>query len=344
VGITVIVATTALAVLIFLMSGTTGIFSTSINLVTYFDSAEGLRKGQPVDLQGVPVGNVQTVGIAPGHAPDSVQVMMRINKRYQPFIREDSTATIQTAGVLGESFIDIDSSKATGPEVKDGAQLKSLNAPGLQDVIRGSQTTLQNLDVLVRRVNHIVEEVDSGKGSLGKIINDPALFNRATAILNQVQGLLNDVSAGKGTVGRLLSDETLANKLTDSVDKLDQIINETQNGKNNIGKILKDESLYNNLHQTIAKANQIMDEVNSGRGPAGKLLKDEEMARKLQNTINKLSAIADELEAGKGTAGRFLKDPSLYNNTDQLMVETRGLIKGVRENPKKYLTIHLKIF
>lgn len=344
VGITVIVALTALAVLIFLMSGTSGTFTASGTLLTYFDNAEGLRNGQPVDLQGVPIGNVQNVRIIPSHQPNAVQVVMRISKKFQPFIREDSTATIRTAGVLGESFIDIDSRQATGAVVKDGSELIPKNAPGLQDVVLSSQTTLQNLDVLIKRVNHIVGEIDNGKGSLGKIINDPALFNRATAILNQVQGLLNDVSAGKGTVGRLLTDESLANKLTDSVDKLGQIIDETQGGRNNLGKILKDESLYKNLHETIAKANQIMDGLNSGRGPAGKLLKDEEMAKKLQNTINKLSSIVDKLDAGEGTAGRLLKDPSLYNNTDRLLVETRGLIKGVREDPKKYLTIHLKIF
>jgi phospholipid/cholesterol/gamma-HCH transport system substrate-binding protein len=39
-----------------------------------------------------------------------------------------------------------------------------------------------------------------------------------------------------------------------------------------------------------------------------------------------------------------LKDPSLYNNTDQMLVETRGLVKAIRENPKRYLTIHLKLF
>jgi hypothetical protein len=26
------------------------------------------------------------------------------------------------------------------------------------------------------------------------------------------------------------------------------------------------------------------------------------------------------------------------------LVETRGLVKAIRENPKRYLTIHLKVF
>ena len=57
-------------------------------------------------------------------------------------------------------------------------------------------------------------------------------------------------------------------------------------------------------------------------------------ANKLQNTINKLSAIADQLEAGQGTAGRILKDESLYNNTNEMLVETRGNL-GLPKTPKK---------
>jgi phospholipid/cholesterol/gamma-HCH transport system substrate-binding protein len=60
--------------------------------------------------------------------------------------------------------------------------------------------------------------------------------------------------------------------------------------------------------------------------------------------MNRLSSISDDLANGQGTAGRLLKDPSLYNNTDQMLIETRGLVKAIRENPKRYLTIHLKVF
>jgi phospholipid/cholesterol/gamma-HCH transport system substrate-binding protein len=60
--------------------------------------------------------------------------------------------------------------------------------------------------------------------------------------------------------------------------------------------------------------------------------------------VNQLSALTDRLNSGKGTIGKLLQDESVYNNTDKLLVETRDLIKAIRENPKKYLTIYLKIF
>jgi phospholipid/cholesterol/gamma-HCH transport system substrate-binding protein len=42
--------------------------------------------------------------------------------------------------------------------------------------------------------------------------------------------------------------------------------------------------------------------------------------------------------------GLLLTDPKVYNNVDQMLVETRNLVKAIRENPKKYLTIHFKVF
>ncbi|MBV9145964.1 MAG: MCE family protein, partial [Acidobacteria bacterium] len=47
---------------------------------------------------------------------------------------------------------------------------------------------------------------------------------------------------------------------------------------------------------------------------------------------------------GEGSVGLLLKDPALYNNSNQMLIETRELVKALRENPKRYLTIHFKVF
>lgn len=344
VGITVIVASITLAILIFLLSGTKGLFSSKVTLVTYFDNAEGLRSGQPVDLQGVPVGNITGVQIVADRPLSPVKVTFKITKKFQPLVRKDTTATVRTAGVLGESFIDLESKGATKPAVNDGDELPSSNAPNLEDVVRSSQGTLQNVDILVKRLDRILAQVETGKGTLGQIISDPTLIKKVNTILDEVQGLLNDVNSGEGTIGQLFKDKELYRKLDETVTKLNNIADEAQSGKGSLGKFLKDESLYNNLNQTASKANKLMDDVNAGKGTLGLLAKNEDFAQKLHSTIAKLSAISDRLEAGEGTAGKLLKDPSVYNNTDQMLVETRNLVKAIRENPKKYLTIHFRIF
>ena len=333
-----------LALLVFLISGTGGLFTNKITLITYFDNADGIRKGQPVDLQGVAIGNVKSVKVVPGRPLSPVQVVMQVNKDFQQFIHEDSKATIETAGVLGEAFVDIDSKDVKKPIVKDGAELPPGNAPGIPDVVKTSQTSLQNIDILVKRADSILAEIQNGNGSLGKFIYDPALVDRVNAILNQVQALLNDVNNGKGTIGKFFADDSLYRKADSLVTKADQMLDEVNKGHGSLGKFVKDDAFYNNANEAIATAKKLLADLNAGHGAAGKLLKDEELSKKLVNIIDKLSTISDRLEAGEGSAGKLLKDPSLYNNTDQMLIETRNLVKAIRENPKKYLTIRFKVF
>lgn len=341
-----IVAAIALAVLIFFMSGEVGFLTSKITLLAYFDNTEGLKVGAPVALQGVTIGNVKDVRVVPGRPLDPVQITMRVNTKYQFFLRKDTIATIETAGVLGESFIDLDSKKAKGPPVKDGDVLVPANAPGLQDVVRASQTTLGNLDTLVQRLDRIVQQVESGPGTLHGIINDPTLINRANAILGQIQTLINDVNGGKGTIGELLKDDSMARKINTALDKINGLIDDINQGKGNAGLLLKDRALYDNATQMVAKGNKLLDDVNNGKGLIGKLAKDEVFAKKLDDTIDKLSQIAAKLNdtSKPGSLGLLIQNPSVYNNTDQLLIETRNLMKAIRENPKKYLTIHFKVF
>jgi phospholipid/cholesterol/gamma-HCH transport system substrate-binding protein len=344
VGLTVIFAVVVLAVLIFLMTGTGGLFTPKIVIKSYFDNAGGIRVGAPVALQGVTVGNVSIVRVVSGHGTTPVEIGMKVNKKFSVDIPNDAVSSIASVGVLGEAYIDIDRTKATGPPVKDGDVLKIRDTPDIMDVVRSSQSSLQNIDTLVRRVDRIVSFVESGQGSIGHLIYDQSLYNRLNATLTEIQTMVNQISSGQGSIGKLVVSDELYQKANSSVDKLNAIIDQINTGQGSVGKLIKDPSLYNNANQTVANLNKLTTDINSGKGAIGKLAKDEEFARKLDNTITKLSLIMDQIESGQGTAGRFIKDPSLYVNADQMLIETRNLLSAVRQDPKKYLTIKLKVF
>ena len=346
VGLTVLVASITLAVLIFLMSGTGGMFTKKILVRSYFDNAGGLRVGAPVRLNGVDIGNITGIRVVPDADKrlTPVEVTMKVGTRYLFGLHTDSVTTLETAGVLGETYIDIDSSQAKGPTLKDGDILPTKDHPDIQDVVRASQGTLQNLDALLKRTDRIIAFIESGQGSVGKLIYDPTLYNRLASTVNEFQGLVNQVSQGNGTIGKLISDDELYRKANATVDKLNVVIDDLNAGKGTAGKLLKDPSLYNQANQTIANVKQLTDDINAGKGAIGKLAKDQEFADKLQNTMNKLSTLADRMEAGEGSVGKLFRDPSVYNNTDQLLLETRELIKSIRENPKRYLTIKMRVF
>lgn len=346
VGLTVLVASITLAVLILLMSGTGGIFTKKITLYSYFDNAGGLREGAPVRLQGVDIGNVSKIRVVadPARKLTPVEVIMKVNTRFRSNMRKDSATTLATAGVLGETYVDIDSSQARGLEAQDSDVLPTRETPQLQDVVRASQSSLQNVDALVRRLDRIIAFVESGQGSIGNLIYDNSLYNRLNATAAQFQGLVNDVANGKGSLGKLVVSDELYRNANETITKLNTVIDDLNAGKGTAGKFLKDPTLYNTANETISNVRQLTADVNAGKGAIGKLAKDPEFAAKLQNTMTKLSDLMDRLNSGQGTVGKLLQDPSVYNNTDQLLQESRELIKAIRQNPKKYLTIHLKLF
>src|SRR5579871_595107 len=328
------------------MSGTGGLFTKKIILRSYFDNAGGLREGAPVRLQGVDIGNVSKIRIVPDPARKltPVEVILKVSSKFLPSLRKDSLSTLATAGVLGEVYVDIDSSQARGPQVDDGDVLATRESPQIEDVVRASQSTLQNLDALEKRVDRILAFVESGQGSFGKLIYDPALYNRLNSTVAQFQDVVSDVANGKGSIGKLLVDDELYRNANNTIAKLNTIIDELNAGKGTAGKLLKDETLYNNANATIANVKQFTDDVNAGKGPIGVLAKDQVFAAKLQNTMAKLSDLSDKLNSGQGTIGKLIQDESLYNNSDKLLVDLQDLVKAIRQNPKKYLTIHLKLF
>src|SRR5256885_8364048 len=55
----------------------------------------------------------------------SVEVVMKVNTKYAFNLRKDSVTTLATAGVLGETYIDISSVSAKGPPAVDGDVLRS---------------------------------------------------------------------------------------------------------------------------------------------------------------------------------------------------------------------------
>jgi phospholipid/cholesterol/gamma-HCH transport system substrate-binding protein len=346
VGLTVIISSLVLGVLLFLMSGTSGLLSHRITLVSFFDNAEGLRVGAPVRLSGVDIGNVSAIRIVPDKDKQltPVEVIMKVSTKYSFNLRRDSVTSLDTAGVLGETYMDIDSVQAIGPPAQNGDTLPTQVHPDFNEVVRSSQSTLQNMDALLKRADRILAFAESGKGSLGKLIYDPTLYNRFSATVADFQGIVDQIAQGKGSLGQLVNSNDAYNKFVATLDKMNGVIDDMQQGKGTAGKFLKDPSLYNNANDTIVNLKKVSEDLNAGKGTAGRLLKDEELAKKIDTTVTKLSALTSELEAGQGTVGKLLKDESLYNNANQMLTESRDLLKAFRENPKKYLSIKLHIF
>ena len=348
VGLIVLVSISLLSTLLFLMTSASGLslFSHKIYVKAYFANSDGLKIGAPVGLEGVTIGEVKTVTLStdPARKLTPVEVVMKLSPKFHRDLHTDSRVALSTVGVLGDTVVDINSGSAVGPELKSGDELQTLETPNLTDVVKSSEGTIESLNVILAKINVIATNLQNGTGTVGKLINDPMLYNKATDTVNQLQVLTKNLNDGKGSAGKLLHDDQLYDRLNDTAAKLDNIANALNDGKGTAGKLLKDDSLYNNLNSTLKHANSLLAEADEGKGALGLLTKDPAFARKLDNTVSQLDTLLSNVNTGKGTIGKLATDSTMYSNLNNLLTSSTDLVTAVRKDPKKYLVIHLKIF
>ncbi len=348
VGVIVLISAIILVTLLFLMTSSSGlgILTHKLTVVTYFENSAGLKTGAAVNLEGVTIGTVKTVTIdnAPERKLTPVKVVMKLDDKYGANLKKDSKASLSTVGVLGDTVVDINSQFAVGPRLQDGDELKTLETPSLTDVVKASQGTIESLNVILAKMNVIVDNLQSGKGSVGQLINNPDLYNKANAAVNELLTLEKNLNAGRGSIGKLMTDDTMFNRFNDAAAKLESIVDSANSGKGTIGKLLKDDSLYKNLNSTLEHANSLMADADAGKGGLGLMLKDPKFRQDLSNTLTQVNALVSNINDGKGTLGKLATDDSMYTNVNKLLTASTDLVTTIRSDPKKYLTIHMKIF
>jgi phospholipid/cholesterol/gamma-HCH transport system substrate-binding protein len=345
VGSLVLVALAVLTGLVFLMNGTSGgPFGRKIILRAYFANAAGLKDGAVVSVDGVTVGNVTKTRVVPDRNPYPVEVTVQVGEKYWADLHTDSTERIAPAGVLGDSFVDIDSRNATGPQPANNAELKISGSPTIQDVIGSSQLSIDEIDRLMHKIGTLIDTLNTTQGTFGEIINDPSMKKNVVSIAANLQTVTQALADGKGSLGKFLSDDTLYTKMNSTVDQLDSIVSDINAGKGTAGKLLKDETAYNNFNSAISNLNGVLASINSGKGAAGEFVKDPALGQKLSDAIANLDGILKSVIAGEGSAGQFVKNKSVYEHVDETMDQAQQLIKAIRADPKKYLVIQMKVF
>ncbi len=348
VGVLVIVSLTLLVILLFLMSNATGMaaFEKKLRARSYFSNAQGIKVGAPVNLQGVQVGEVYAVHLSadPARKLTPVEIEMKLIPRFQDRIHTDTTASLETTGVIGDTVIELNSELAQGPELQSGDELKTVEEPSIASFVKASQGTLDQLNSTLGKLDKVVAGLQNGDGTAGQLLKNPALYNEATATVTQLHRLSVSLNSGHGSMGKLLYDETLYNRLNDAAGRLDTLTTNLSAGKGSAGKLLTDDALYNNLNTTLTRTNSILAQVDSGQGSLGILLKDPHAAQRLTDSLDQLDTMLTGINQGKGTVGQLVTNPDAYNNLNVLLKNASELATMLRTDPKKYLTIHMKIF
>jgi phospholipid/cholesterol/gamma-HCH transport system substrate-binding protein len=166
-----------------------------------FDYVNGLTKDAPVRLAGVDVGEVKNIDLYYDEEAKKTRVQLNIRVREGVQIEKDAEARINTLGLLGEQYL----------EISPGTVERFLKG---DDILIGQNPMrvgrqMQELNRLVKSMTKIIEMIEKGEGTLGKLIMDDALYEDIKVIFDRLR-------KGEGTLGKLLADE----KVYDDVEEL----------------------------------------------------------------------------------------------------------------------------
>ena len=344
VGLFVLVAMVMLAVTVLYVTGT-DLLAAKYRLKTYLPEVEGLKIGAPVRLDGVQIGNVDAIRMnpTPKDRNENIEVILRIDRVFQNEIRGDSRASLITEGLLGNRYVTVERGFIGAPLQADARLAGKEEASAKMIVERGAEL-VQNLNALSSTAREIVEAVQKGRGTLGRMLTDEQAYNRLNDALGRAQTMMARTDAGENTIGKLLASDELYRRANDTVGRLQTITADVQAQKGTLGRFIYDPSLYDNAKSFVARGNAAIENVEAGKGTLGRLYKDESLYNKWRDVGTNLESATAKLNDNTSTAGKMFSDPALYDNVTGLTGDLRLLVGEFRQNPKKFLRVKFSIF
>jgi phospholipid/cholesterol/gamma-HCH transport system substrate-binding protein len=344
VGMLVVVSLVVLAAGVFFISGQVGFLSRHYLLKTYFPTASGVREGAEVRLAGIAVGNVQKIQLSPySDADRSVEIVMRLTKNYQNQIRSDSVATIETAGLLGDGYIDI-TRGGQGQAVPDDGVVKGQAEADIKQIVQNANDVVSNLRVLSTTLTQITAQIQTGSGTVHQLLYDKTLYTRLNDTTAGLDRLVTQVEQGQGTLGKLMQDDTAYQQTLQSINHLNQLLDDIEHGKGSAAKFISDPAIFDNIKELSAHANTLINNINQSQGTFTKMINDPQLYDRMNSAVGRVDTVATRIEKGEGTLGKLSTDPALFNNLNDTSKSLKDFMTDFRKNPKQYLTIRMHIF
>lgn len=345
-GVFIFTALVFIAGGVLLMGQKTKMFVPKGQLRVVMDDVAGLKEGAPVWLAGVDVGVVTAINFSNPQKTNEVEILLEAEHGALRKIGPDSLITIKTRGLMGEKYVDITPShyySQTPPVI-----LRGSAATRLDDVIQKAGSTFD-------RVNTIVDSINQGKGTLGRLNTDPALYKNIVKLTNELSALTITINRGEGTLGKLNRSPEPYNRLISILTRADQTLQDIQHSDGSLNKLIYDKELYVKLEALADKSVQAADDVrelnrklSSKEGTLGKLIGDRELYDKglslltrADDSVKAIEEIAARVKSGEGTLGKTINEKELYERMNRMVDSVDLLVGDIKKNPGRYVKFSL---
>jgi len=269
-----------------------------------FANISDLKVGDRVKMAGVEVGRVQGIGLT------NNRVLVRMKVRPDAEIRTDSVATIKFTGLLGQNFVAVDFGTPRGDLLRDDQSIATAEQADLSAMMQKIDKVAEGVENVTRSFTGF--KIDTLVGPLRDFIT--ANKDPITATISNIQAISSElsssVSEGKGTLGKLIKDEALYDTALSTVSNLQdtatevkatvadarKIVDQVNSGKGTVGRLLTEDTLYRETTESMTNLKEILQKVNQGQGTVGKLVNDQEFYKNAKLSLQKLDTATESLE------------------------------------------------
>ena len=308
--------------------------------VSYFNYAVGLKVGDPVRIAGVTVGKVRKIGIE----DHRVRIDFYVNR--QDSIREDSLAQIRQTNMLGGVFLGLDFGSPQSRILPPGSAVMSRDSTNIDQLItnldRNQDRFLRPLGDLVdesreplaetiSRLERIVAKIDDGQGTLGRLVNNPSLYDEMTSASERLNRLLAKIESGGGSFGKMIDDPSLYDNLNQITTNLAALTDKIRSGEGTLGKLYVDDRLYEEMTMTVNNLNQITAKINAGEGSLGRLMHDDTLYENVSETMARINSIAAKIDEGQGTLGKLVNEDDFYRDAKTTLHKVEKTVDGISD-------------
>ncbi len=180
-----------LVLAIFFIGNQKNLFTSTFKISGVFKTVNGLQTGNNVRFAGINVGVVSAIDII---NDTSVRVVLTVKENVKQFIKKDSRLNIGSDGLMGDKLIVIMPGGATTNEmIKEGDQLGVVNPIDIDKIIGKLTKITDNTGTLIDNLSQIVAKVNSGKGSIGRLLNNDKMAKDMENTVSQAKTTMQNV-------------------------------------------------------------------------------------------------------------------------------------------------------
>lgn len=238
---------------VFIIGKQKNLFNPVFKLSTTFYNISGLEVGSNIRFSGINVGTVDIIEII---NDSTVQVDMLIRKDVQKFIKVDSKAGIGSSGIIGDRILFISQGSTDSPLAKDGQQILSVEPVETDAIIASLAYTANNAETISKQLSDIMIKINSGHGTLGRIIHDTLIADNINNIILNFKKTSEELDeamvATKNDISDLMKSlQVTAGNAEISTQQLEDIMININDGKGTAGMLISDTITSGNIDQII---------------------------------------------------------------------------------------------